>query len=209
MRKIAQAAGLIAFVQIGVGIAAFIHEFGHWVFYRIQGIPAAISLVKEFPLRDLSVREYAVGSWGGIIFNWIWLIVLCAMIRISASGAGRLKKLIPNSLFWGQCIVLLLYALLLFKGQDKTEFIYAQGLFHLPKYSIVIFNLILTAAAIIFVMRWNRQKLKISTIVIALATGIVSVVFLSLLETYDAETNWRKYPTISVGDDMLYNEHRK
>ena len=209
MRKIARAAGIIAFVQIGFVIAAFIHEFGHWVFYRIQGIPTAVSLVKEFPLRDLSVREYAVGSWGGIVFNWMWLIILCAIIRISASGDGRLKKLILNSLFWGQSIVLLLYVLLFFKGEDKTEFFYAQSLFHLPKYSIIIFSLILTTATVVLVMRWNRQKLSISAIVTALATGIVSVVFLSLLETYDAKTNWHKHPTISVGDEMLYNEHRK
>ena len=50
------------------------------LFYWAQGIPARISLVKEFPLVDITERQYGIGSAGGplvslLLFTGSWYFV--------------------------------------------------------------------------------------------------------------------------------------
>jgi len=46
-------------------VSVLFHELGHCLFYWLQGVPAAMSFVKEFPLRDITASEYAVVVDGG------------------------------------------------------------------------------------------------------------------------------------------------
>jgi len=65
----------IFWTLIGVILSGPFHEFGHCVFYWAQGISAAMSLTKEFPLHDISVNQYALGSFGGIFFSWLAMVL--------------------------------------------------------------------------------------------------------------------------------------
>ena len=64
---------LILVIVMGI-ISTSLHELGHCVFYWMQGIPASMSLVMEFPLVDITASQYGVGSAGGPLVN-ILLIV--------------------------------------------------------------------------------------------------------------------------------------
>lgn len=55
-----------------------------------------------------------------------------------------------------------MYVIFLFKGADKTEFVYAQNLFNLPGFSIIIFTL--AYAVVMLYLFIKKQKLKLEMI---------------------------------------------
>jgi len=76
-------------------VTALFHEFGHCVFHWLQGIPAAMSLVKEYPLRDITAHEYAIGSVGGPLaglagLDYRAMVVLYAIV-VACSLAYHVK----------------------------------------------------------------------------------------------------------------------
>jgi hypothetical protein len=176
------------------------------MFYWAQGIACRMSLLKEFPLQDISVQQYAVGSWGGILFNWIFLMLLY-VLTISFLKRGNQQALfISRALFCGQAIVLFMYVIILIKGVDKNEFVFAQSLFDLPEFSITGFSLIYTFVLFFLFIKKLKIKLTIRNVGFAFLVLLVSFFFLVILEEYDSKTNWHKYPTIKIGGEMIYNE---
>jgi hypothetical protein len=64
------------------GIASTsLHELGHCVFYWMQGIPAGMSLVMEFPLVDITTKQYAIGSAGGPLINILLIVGAYFLVR--------------------------------------------------------------------------------------------------------------------------------
>ena len=64
----------LLFVVIAGVLSTSLHELGHCVFYWAQGIPASMSLVMEFPLVDITARQYGIGSAGGPLVNIVLIL---------------------------------------------------------------------------------------------------------------------------------------
>ncbi len=191
---------------IGFFTSITLHEFGHCLFYRVQGIPAQQSLVKEYPMHDITVTQYAIGSWGGILLNWIFITVLFFLAFYFNKRQKGTASFITRGFFYGQSILLLIYGIFLIKGEDKTEFVFAQNLLHMPLYSIVIITLIMTGIFVYLFVSGHHIKITVPKAVLTVCTIVFLIIFTALLEEYDAKTNWHKYPTVKIGDMMLYNE---
>lgn len=208
MKKFSQFTLLIIVILFGFLSSILLHEFGHCVFYWVQGIPCSMSLVKEYPLQDISVEQYAIGSWGGIVFNWIFLALLYFLTLWFTKKEMHLPVYFSRAFFYGQSIVLFLYAIFLFKGVDKTEFVYAQNLFNLPNFSIIIFTLAFTIVMFYLFIKKQKYKLTLGKAGLTFLVIVICLFFLVFLEDYDTKTNWHKYPAIKIGNDMIYNDTR-
>jgi hypothetical protein len=167
-----------------------------------------MSWVKEYPLQDISVEQYAIGSWGGIVFNWIFLALLYFLTIRFIKKEMHLPVYFSRAFFYGQSLVLFLYAIFLFKGVDKAEFVYAQSLFNLPDFSIIIFTLAFTIVMFYLFIKKQKYQLTLRKAGLAFLVIVFSIFFLVILEDYDMKTNWHKYPTIKIGNDMIYNDER-
>ena len=67
-------------------------ELGHCVFYWMQGIPASMSLVMEFPLVDITASQYGVGSMGGPLVNILLIVGAYYMVRKYEKKSNRIVK---------------------------------------------------------------------------------------------------------------------
>ena len=206
MKQVGQSTILIIVILFGFISSILFHEFGHCVFYWLQGIPCSMSWVKEYPLQNISVEQYAIGSWGGIIFNWILLALLYFLTLWFLKKKKRLAVYLLRAFFYGNSIVLFMYVIFLFKGADKTEFVYAQNLFNLPSFSITIFTLAYAIVMLYLFIKKQKLKLTLGKTGFAFLVLVISFFFLAILEDYDAKTNWHKYPTIKIGNDRFYND---
>ena len=56
-------------------VSTIFHELGHCIAYWVQGVPASLSLTKEFPLRNITAQEFAIGSAGGPAMTVVVTIV--------------------------------------------------------------------------------------------------------------------------------------
>ncbi|MBU8891581.1 MAG: hypothetical protein KOO66_02295 [Bacteroidales bacterium] len=206
MKKLGESITLIIVILFSFISSILFHEFGHCIFYWMQGIPCSMSWVKEFPLQDLSVTQYAIGSWGGIVFNWL-LLVLLYFITIWFYKRGKHSIVyFLKALFYGNSIVQIMYALFIIKGTDKTEFIYAQNLLNLPSFSIIIFTLVFTILMLYLFIKKMKIVVKLVHVGFAFLVLILSIFLVSIVENYDSKTNWHKYPAVKVGNEMIYNE---
>lgn len=206
MRQFCRYVLFVIAVLSGFVFSILFHEFGHCVFYWIQRIPCSMSWVKEYPLLDISVQQYSIGSWGGIIFNWILLASMYSLTSLFLKKKMHLPAYLARSIFYGNSLVLIIYAIFLLKGADKTEFVYAQNLLNLPGFSIIIISLIYTVLMQYMFLRKHKIRITPAKAGFALIVLLASLILLAILESYDAKTNWHKYPTIKIGTERLYNE---
>ena len=87
------------FLVIIIGIVSTLfHELGHCIFYWIQGIPASMSLVMEFPLIDITAKQYGIGSIGGPLASILLFIV----------GYYFVRKYDKKSKKWNICSAIIL-----------------------------------------------------------------------------------------------------
>lgn len=208
MKKFYQFTTLIIVILFGFLSSILLHEFGHCVFYWMQGIPCSMSWVKEYPLQNLSVEQFAIGSWGGIIFNWILLVLLYLLTLWFLKKEMHLSSYFSRAFFYGDSILLFMYAIFFFKGADKMEFVYAQNLFNLPNFSIIIFTLVFTIVLFYFFIKKQKYNLTLGKAGLAFLVLVISFFFLVILEDYDAKTNWNKYPAIKIGNNTVNNNER-
>ena len=187
-------------------LSILLHELGHCIFYWIQGIPAAMSLVKEYPLQDISATQYAIGSTGGPLSNILQIAVAYGLHeRYKESWRARRwfsAFILANTFYF---ILRSLEALLKGKGGELESVASLIGVNYL--YVVGLFGLL----TITFLSLWiSRNRIRISLKNGGFFLGLFfSYVFaLSVIHALDRMILWHRFPTIQIDDGREYNSHR-
>jgi len=198
---------ILFWMSIGIFFGCLIHEFGHCVFYWIQGIPAAMSLTKEFPLIDITVRQYSIGSFGGILFTWLGMIIFF-LLQLYFLKNGKKGKLIISSIFFGQIMLGLIFLILFILSGFSTiqENTFAESFFHLPQNSFFILTVLLTLFFFFLYIKQLNLTMRNKDFLFFLGYLFTGIVSLMLIGGIDQQFFRKGYPTIKIGNVMLYNE---
>jgi hypothetical protein len=187
--------------------AVLVHEFGHCLFYWIQGIPAGMSLVKEYPLRNITDLEYAIGSAGGPLMNVLLLVAALLWLRRTRPDTGSrrwaMALIIANLSYF---IIRSVLALLKNDGGELTD---AASLVGLSFHAALVFFLAVTVFALVWMVKVASIPVRVGSAFRLLGLVFLNLFFLVALEAFDQAFFWEKFPTIEIGQDRLYNEHRR
>ena len=195
-------------ILVGAFISMPIHEFGHCLFYWAQGIPAGMSLMKEFPLRDISVQEYAIGSVGGILANIFFLFALF-FLGLFLHPTYKKIKFIIAALFLGEGINLVLGSVLvLLRNKPMVELSYTEEWLGLPRHAFYWGALVLTIILTILYIRRNRINIRFKELGYFISLIIMFMLIIGITQSFDKTYFWSKYPTIKIGDKIIYNKHK-
>jgi hypothetical protein len=185
-------------------VSALVHEFGHCLFYWIQGVPAAMSLVKEFPLRDITAREYAVGSAGGPFASAVLLGVSIWFFRKRADASG--PRAVLSAFILANVFYFLLRGLISLLKRRGGELSDIAGLVGLGYGSSVILYGIISVGALYSWMRIGgvRLSFRAAGSFVGLLVGYMFVI--GGVESVDRRLLWGKYPMVQIDDGRTYNE---
>jgi len=184
-------------------VSALLHELGHVLFYRFQGIPAGMSLVMEFPFINISARQYGIGSLGGPLVNVVMII-----------GANLLttqyeKKSNPWTIFSALLVVNSFYLIFrVFLGLAKNNFgeiEYAMNVVGLHVGFAAIFFLLLAILSLSAWIKNSKINFSIRNTSYYLLIFISYLVVMFALEQIDSKYFWGKYPTITIEDVRVHN----
>ena len=194
-----------ALLVFGAGIVStLLHEFGHCLFYWFQGVPAAMSLVKEFPLRDITAREYAIGSAGGPFVNVV-MIGMCVWLFRKISEEHKLRTVLSAFILANVFYFILrsFIALLKRRGGELSDIARMAGLGY---GSVVILYAGISFVALYCWMRIGGIKLSIRSVG-AFVALLMGYLFLMVgMESLNSRLMWEKYPAIQIDDGRTYNE---
>ncbi len=185
-------------------VSTLLHEFGHCLFYWLQGVPAAMSLVKEFPLRDLTAAEYAVGSAGGPLANVV-LVGVAIWLYKRHANSSRLRTVLSAFILANVFYFILRGLIALLKGRGG-ELGDVAGLVGLGFGSVVILYGAISVGVLYYWMKLGGIRLSFRTAgsFVALLVGYVFVMV--GMESIDSRLFWNKFPTIRIDDGRTYNE---
>jgi len=187
-------------------VTALFHEFGHCVFYWLQGIPAAMSLVKEYPLRDITAHEYAIGSVGGPLASLLALTVAAWLLGRPATGQRAkpaLSALVLASVFY--FVLRGLIAVLKRRGGELED---VAGLVGLDYRAMVVLYAIIVVWALCYYVKVAGVRVGLFTTGAFLALFAGYVFVMVSVETLDASSFWKRFPAIRIDDGRTYNQHR-
>lgn len=189
-------------------LSVLLHELGHCIFYWIQGIPAAMSLTKEYPLVDIiPVTQYAIGSVGGPLANIVLIIVSYLMVRKYEKHSRPWNYL--SAMIIANCSYFIVISLItLLKRSDGGELEYAANLIGLNFYYVLGLFILIT---IVILALWkNRFNIKASvknclSFLVLVVTFLVVVV---LMQVVDQSLFWNKFSSIQIDDGTVYHQQR-
>jgi hypothetical protein len=187
-------------------VSALFHEFGHCVFYWLQGVPAAMSLVKEYPLRDITAHEYAIGSVGGPLASLLALTVSAWLLGRHATrqrAKPALSALVLASVFY-----FVLRGLIAVRKRSGGELEDIAGLVGLDYRAMVVLYAIIVACALFYHVKVTGVRVGVFTTGSFLALFVGYVFVLVSVETLDASLFWKRFPAIQIDDGRTYNPHR-
>ena len=187
-------------------VTALFHEFGHCVFYWLQGIPAAMSLVKEYPLRDITAHEYAIGSIGGPLASLLALTVSAGLLgrrATSQRAKPALSALVLASVFY--FILRGLIAVLKRSGGELEDI---AGLVGLDYRAVVVLYVIIVVCALFYYVKVAGVRVGLFATGSFLALFVGYVFVLASVETLDTSLFWKRFPAIQIDDGRTYNPHR-
>lgn len=186
-------------------VSVLLHELGHCIFYWMQGIPAAMSLVKEFPLQDITATQYGIGSAGGPLSNTLQMII-AYWLHQKYKDNLKLRRLLSALIFANAFYFILrsLEAVLKNEGGELESAAQLMGLNYF--YVVGLF----AALTIVILYLWTvenqvQRSLKNGVFFLGLFFGFVFV--LSIVHSLDRTLFWHLFPTIQIDDGRLYNEH--
>ena len=187
-------------------VSALLHEFGHCLFYWAQGIPAGMSLVKEYPLRNITDSEYAVGSLGGPLSNLVQLSIGLAWVTRAKAKPG-LQRVGLAFVLANVCYFLVRSGIALLSG-DGGEITDAAGLIGLSYPGASVLFLLISAGALLWTARATRLRFSFGLVYRMAGLLVLYFGFLVVVQTADRALFWERFPTIEIGEGRFYNEHR-
>jgi len=191
-------------VMIAGALSILLHELGHCIFYWIQGVPAAMSLVKEYPLRDITAAQYSIGSAGGPLANIIQISVAYFLFEKQERGTKMwrfLSGLIFANVFY--FIIRSLETILKNKGGELES---AARMIGLNFYFVIAFYIVLTVVFLTLWVRHSGTAVTFRNFAYFLWLFLGFVVFVSTLHNLDRALFWKRFPTIHIDDGRVYNQ---
>ena len=191
-------------VIIGV-ISTLLHEFGHCIFYWIQGIPASMSLVMEFPLINITAKQYGIGSIGGPLVNILLIIGGYYIVRKYRKKSNKWN--IYSAVIIANSFYLIFRSILGFAKNDGGEIDSIMDLFGFDFYAAAfLFLLIAFTILILWIRKYNLQYSfgNFSYYILLFILYLVTILF---MEAIDAKYLWNKYPTIEIENVRIHNPH--
>lgn len=196
---------LFAFLVFAAGIAStLLHELGHCLSYWLQGVSAGMSLTKEFPLRDISALEYAVGSAGGPLANLTLLTV--SLLLFGTSPAGRGTKMVLSAVVLANVFYFVLRGLVALLRRRGGELSDVAGLVGLGFEAVVLAYAAISIGALFVWMRLKGIRLSFAHVGSFLALLVGYLFFMAGIESIDSRWFWSQFPTIQIDDGRTYNE---
>ena len=186
-------------------VSALFHEFGHCVFYWLQGIPAAMSLVKEYPLRDITAHEYAIGSVGGPLASLLALTM--SVWLLGRHATSRRAKPALSALVLASVFYFVLRGLIAVLKRSGGELEDIAGLVGLDYRAMVVLYAIIVACALFCYVKVAGVRVGLFTTGSFLALFVGYVFVMVSVETLDASLFWKRFPAIQVDDGRTYNPH--
>jgi len=186
-------------------LSMLLHELGHCIFYWLQGVPSAVSLLRAYPLVDITATQYAVGCAGGPPVNILLITVSYLLIRKHVKhsrGWNILSAVIIANAFY-----LIFRSLIAVLKNDGGELSYAASLIDLNFYHVVGLFAIVTVVVLAFWIK--RFKIK-ACVASAVTFTLFFVAFFSticIVQTVDRSLFWEKFPTVRIDDGRLYNDN--
>jgi hypothetical protein len=186
-------------------VSTLLHELGHCVFYWVQGIPAAMSLTKEYPLTDITASQYAIGSAGGPLFS-IAVVVLAVWLFRKRRVAGALRDFLSALILTGVFYFVLRSLIALLKGRGG-ELESAASLLDLDyRAAIVAFLAVIVVSLYLWIRAGGPSfSLKHAGYFVVLLIGYV--IFVVALQSLDQSLFWARFPSVEIGDGRIYNAH--
>lgn len=188
-------------------VSTLLHELGHCVFYWLQGIPAAMSLTKEYPLRDITATQYAIGSVGGPFSNMVQIVVAAWLYQ--SESFTRMRKQLLSAFILANVFYFILRGLLALLKRRGRELDSAANLIGMD-YRVVV--AVFFCIALIVLYLWIKASKTRITLRRSLAfVGLFFGYFVVMVgvQVFDQELFWRKFPTIQIDDGRVYNAHRE
>jgi hypothetical protein len=187
-------------------VSALLHEFGHCLFYWLQGVPAAMSLVKEYPLRDITDLQYAIGSAGGPASSIVQVFVGGMVVQGSHPHSG-LRKWALAFVLANVCYLIVRSVIVLLSG-GGGELTAVASLVGVPLGFLVALLLLISIGALSWVLTTARVHVTWRRVLQLPAFLILYLVFIVGIQSLDRRLFWHRFPTIEIGEDRLYNQHR-
>ena len=188
-------------------ISILIHELGHCIFYWVQGIPASFSLTKEYPLQDITVQNYRIGSLGGPVTNIIQVII--ALILLRRYRGNRMLSMVFTSFLLVNIYYFLFRSLIAVLKHDGGELEDAANLFGLNYWMFIVLFLSVTVIIMYMWIKWDPIKLNFKKIFSFIGLFIAFIVIVVMLETVDKKFFWSKFPKIKIDDGRVYHDPEK
>jgi len=195
---------LFLVVIVGI-ISTSLHELGHCIFYWIQGIPASMSLVMEFPLIDITAKEYGIGSAGGPLVNI--LLIIGAWYFIRNLDKKSFKWTFLSAIIIANSFYLIFRSILGLAKNDGGEIESTMNLFGLNFYVAAVLFLVLAITTMILWIRRFNIKLSPGNFGYYLLLFISYLAIIMVLETIDTKYFWKNYPSVEIGNGRIHNPH--
>ncbi len=194
------------FLVLATGIiSTLLHEFGHCIFYWIQGIPASMSLVMEFPLIDITAKQYGIGSAGGPLVNI--LLIIGAYYFVRGLNKKTWKWNILSAIIISNSFYLIFRAILGVAKNDGGEIESSMNLIGLNFHFAAILFLIIAFSILGLWKHKFRIKMSVSNLSYYLLLFISYLAIILVMEGIDAKYFWKKYPSIVIEDVRIHNPH--
>jgi hypothetical protein len=165
-----------------------------------------MSLVKEYPLQDITELEYAIGSAGGPLFSLVQLAFGLVWVTRAkdSSWVGRmgLGFVLANVSY-----LLVRSGIALLSG-DGGELSDAASLVGLSYQSTIVIFALISLGALLLITRVGSPRLSVRSGFSMLGLLVLYFVFLVAVQSFDRAMFWERFPTIEIGEGRLYNEHR-
>jgi hypothetical protein len=188
-------------------ISILIHEIGHCIFYWIQGIPASLSLTKEYPLQDITVQNYRIGSLGGPVTNFIQIIIVLILIRKYHSN--RILNMVLVSFLLVNIYYFIFRSLIAILKRDGGELEDAANLFGLNYWMFIVLFLTVTVIIMYIWIKWDSIRINFTNVFRFIGLLIAFVVIVVMLETVDKKLFWAKFPKIEIDDGRVYHDPQR
>lgn len=193
-------------VIVAAILSTLLHELSHCIFYWLQGIPAGMSLVKEYPLVDITARQYAIGAAGGPLAN-IVLIILAYLLSLKHKKKTVMWNILSAVIIANAFYFILRSLLAVLKG-DGGEIENAANLFGLNYlYVVALFGILTVTVLLLWLRKFEIRKSLRNAGYFSLLF-IIYLITLSAVQAFDRSVFWPKFPTIRIDDGRLYNDIR-
>ncbi len=193
---------LLLFLSMAI-LSVLWHEWGHCLFYWVQGIPAAFSLTKEFPLRDITEHQYAIGAAGGPLMSLL-LFVGSYLLILRSRYVGRKLTMLDAVFLATNCYLVLraLVALLKHQGGELDD---AASLVGLGYRSVALLFLVLASVGLSLWMRKREIPFRARKVGAYLGLFLAFSVLVVGLAELDRTLLWSKFPTVRIEGRGWYN----